>query len=148
MIEWPIISVRNCQRAVKVDAAKLAESARKAVPFCLRLKRSRETELARLREIAVLLVSDRRMTELHRQFLGKNGPTDVLTFQHGEIVVSVETAIGNARRFKTSASREVLLYIVHGLLHLHGFDDTTAAEAKRMDAAQNRIMSMVCGAKV
>ena len=54
------------------------------------------TQLKRLREIFVLLISDRRMARLHRQFLNKAGPTDVLTFEHGEIFISVERARDHA----------------------------------------------------
>jgi probable rRNA maturation factor len=83
------------------------------------------------------------MTRLHQQFLGEIGPTDVLTFQHGEIFISVETARRHAREFKNSLMRELKLYIVHGLLHLNGFDDKTATEAHRMKRMQEKIL---CGA--
>ncbi|MFL6552253.1 MAG: rRNA maturation RNase YbeY, partial [Chthoniobacterales bacterium] len=69
-----------------------------------------------------------------------SGPTDVMTFQHGEVFISVETARGHARAFGNSLLRELKLYIVHGLLHLHGFDDQTASEAHRMKAAQEKIL--------
>ena len=68
-----------------------------------------------------MLISDRRICQLHRQFLGQRGPTDVLTFRHGEIFISVETAKRHARAFANPLVRELQLYIVHGLLHLHGF---------------------------
>ena len=77
---------------------------------------------------------------LHRKFLGEPGPTDVLTFQHGEIFISVEIARRNARAFGNSLMRELKLYIVHGLLHLHGFDDQTPAEAHKTKAAQEKIL--------
>ena len=86
------------------------------------------------------LISDRRMALLHRQFLGKTGPTDVLTFQYGEIFISVETAKRNARAFGTSLTRELRLYIVHGLLHLHGFDDQTQTGARKMEKVQEKIL--------
>jgi probable rRNA maturation factor len=80
------------------------------------------------------------MALLHRKFLGQSGPTDVMTFQHGEVFISVETARGHARAFGNSLLRELKLYIVHGLLHLHGFDDQTPSEAHRMKAAQEKIL--------
>jgi probable rRNA maturation factor len=64
----------------------------------------------------------------------------VLTFQHGEIFISVETAKRNARAFGTSLLRELQLYIVHGLLHLHGFDDRTASAGRKIKAAQEKIL--------
>jgi len=86
------------------------------------------------------------MTLLHRQFLGQSGPTDVLSFQHGEIFISLETARHHARAFGNSLLRELKLYIVHGLLHLHGFDDRTPSEAHKMKAAQERILRICSGA--
>ena len=65
----------------------------------------------------------------------------MITFQHGEIFISVDTARANARRFRTSAEDELKLYIVHGLLHLGGFEDKTPAQARRMEAVQRRIFA-------
>jgi len=70
----------------------------------------------------------------------ESGPTDVLTFQHGEIFVSVETAKRHARRFGNSLAHELRLYVVHGLLHLHGFDDRTQTEAHKMERTQEEIL--------
>jgi probable rRNA maturation factor len=70
----------------------------------------------------------------------QTGPTDVLTFQHGEIFISVETAKKHARAFGNSLASELRLYIVHGLLHLHGFDDQTQAGARKMERAQSKIL--------
>jgi probable rRNA maturation factor len=137
----PQIAVRNLQRTVPVSIADLEQFAAKALRACLRLPRRKPTDLTRLSEIFVLLVSDRRMASLHRQFLNQTGPTDVLTFQHGEIFISVETARKHARTFGNSLARELRLYIVHGLLHLHGFDDRKRADAHRMAKIQKRILT-------
>jgi probable rRNA maturation factor len=80
------------------------------------------------------------MSRLHRQFLGQSGPTDVLTFHHGEIFVSAETAKRHALVFGNPLVGELQLYIVHGLLHLHGFDDRTPTEARKMNSTQERIL--------
>jgi len=135
------IRVRNLQRKIAVNVAELQQFAAKALRACLRLRRRKLTDLTRLSEIFVLLVSDRRMASLHRQFLNQTGPTDVLTFQHGEIFISVETARKHARTFGNSLARELRLYIVHGLLHLHGFDDRKRADAHRMAKIQKRILT-------
>ena len=81
------------------------------------------------------------MSRLHREFLSQTGPTDVLTFHHGEIFISVEMAKRQARVFGNSLVRELQLYIVHGLLHLHGFDDRTPAEARKMEEIQEKILN-------
>jgi probable rRNA maturation factor len=136
----PQIAVRNLQRTAPVKVGDLERFAAKALRACLRLRKRESTNLTRLCEIFVWLVSDRRMASLHRQFLNQTGPTDVLTFQHGEIFISVETARRHARRFGNSFARELQLYIVHGFLHLHGFDDRKRADARRMERMQKRIL--------
>ena len=137
----PEITVRNLQRKVPVDVVDLEMFARKAAELCLRLPRRKKSDLAQLREISVLIVSDRKIASLHRQFMNESGPTDVITFQHGEIFVGAESARRNARRFGNAFERELRLYVAHGLLHLHGFDDRNAASARRMQIVQRKILA-------
>ena len=134
------MTVRNLQRTISVNAAALEKFATKVLRHCLQLKKGKQTDLRRLGEISVWLISDRRMAQLHRQFLGQTGPTDVLTFRHGEIFIGVEMAKRQAPMFGNSLMRELQLYIVHGLLHLHGFDDRTQAEARKMQTTQKKIL--------
>src|SRR5204863_455405 len=75
-----------------------------------------EAEIASVPAISVLIVGDRRMAALHKEFCGFAGPTDVLTFQHGEIVISAETAARQARIFHSNLIAEIRLYLLHGLL--------------------------------
>jgi probable rRNA maturation factor len=140
MGKWPCVTVHNLQRKISVNVAQLEKFAGNAVQHSLRLQKGKQTDLRKSREVSVWLISDRRMALLHRKFLGQSGPTDVLTFQHGEIFISVETAQRHARAFGNSLLRELKLYIVHGLLHLHGFDDQTPAEARKMKTAQEKIL--------
>ena len=111
--------------------------------LCLDLRNTKTTDLEMLREISVLIVSDRRMATLHRRFMNVSGSTDVITFQHGEIFISAEMAVRNARRFATALTHELRLYIVHGLLHLSGFDDQTEAAARKMRAMQEEVLAKV-----
>jgi probable rRNA maturation factor len=136
----PKITVRNLQRKVLIDVADLEKFAAKAVELCLRVPPRRTTNLAQLRETSVLIVSDRRIALLHRQFMHESGPTDVITFQHGEIFISAETARRHARRFGNPLKRELRLYVVHGLLHLHGFDDRDQVATQEMQVVQRRIL--------
>ena len=137
----PKIRARNLQRKVPVDVVDLEKFGRKAIELCLRVPRKKKTHLAELNEISVLIVSDHRIASLHRQFMNESGPTDVITFQHGEIFISAETARRNARRFGNALARELRLYVVHGLLHLHGFDDRDEAGARKMQGVQRRILA-------
>jgi len=142
----PKITVQNLQRRISVNVAELEKFASHAVQNSLQLHQRQRTDLRKLGKISVWLISDRRMALLHRKFLGQSGPTDVMTFQHGEIFISVETARRHARTFGNSLLRELKLYIAHGLLHLHGFDDQTPSEMHKMKAAQERILRICSGA--
>jgi probable rRNA maturation factor len=137
----PTITVHNRQRTIRVPLAALQEFAVRALRECLKIPRKKSTGLANLAELSVLLVSNRRMAELHRRFLHLPGPTDVITFQHGEIFVSVETARSHARRFGNSLEGELRLYMAHGLLHLLGLDDKTPADAAEMELAQEKLVA-------
>ena len=132
--------MRNLQRKIRVDVSELQTFATKAVRCCLQLHTQAATDLSKLNEVFVWLISDRRMAFLHRKFLHQRGPTDVLTFEHGEIFISVQTAERHARAFQNSLTGELCLYIAHGLLHLHGFDDRTQAAARKMKATQKKVI--------
>jgi probable rRNA maturation factor len=135
----PLISVHNRQRKIALDRVALEQFARRALPLCLR---EEGRGLTSLEEIDVLLISDRKISALHRRFLQIDGPTDVITFQHGEICISVETAQRQAEEHHTSTEGELRLYLVHGLLHLHGFDDRTPAARRRMQSRQEKIVAL------
>ena len=137
----PTIIVRNVQRKVAIATAGLQNFADRALTTLLDDQTMGRGQLCRLADISILLVSDQRMSVLHRRFLDTPGPTDVITFHHGEIFISTETARRHARQFKTSTLREIQLYIVHGLLHLNGCEDQSKSGARRMEVAQRRILA-------
>jgi probable rRNA maturation factor len=143
-VTHPEINVRNVQRKVQIDRSALQAFAEQALQLCLRIPPNGLLRLNQLGEIFVLLVSDRRISGLHRQYLSKSGPTDVITFEHGEIFISAETAQRHARQFGSSLLRELQLYVVHGLLHLHGFDDQNKVDARKMEKTQQRILAAAC----
>jgi len=136
----PDTSVRNLQQKVSVNVAELQNFAVKALRRCLQLRKRKPTDLEKLHGVLVWLISDRRMAQLHRKFMHRTGPTDVLTFQHGEIFISIETAKEHARAFGNPLTSELHLYIVHGILHLHGFDDHTRTGARKMNKMQEKIL--------
>lgn len=143
----PRISLHNRQRAMRVPLGALREFAVRALTECLKVPGKKRSALANMTELSVILVSNRRMAQLHRRFLHLPGPTDVITFQHGEIFVSVETARSQARRFGNSVEGELRLYIAHGLLHLHGFDDKNSADAVEMERVQKKLVTAVTRGK-
>jgi probable rRNA maturation factor len=93
------------------------------------------------RDVVVALVDDRTIAELHGRFLDDPTPTDVLSFPHGEIVVSGDTARREARARGIEPLHEVCLYVVHGALHLRGHRDKGAKDRARMRAAERRALS-------
>jgi probable rRNA maturation factor len=136
--EQPRIVVSDRQRKIRVRLPALREFAEKAFRECLKLPQKTGGGLAELPEVGVVLVSDRRIAAIHEEFMNAPDPTDVITFQHGEIFMSVETAKRQARAYRTSLEHELRLYLVHGLLHLQGYDDKTekaAADMKRLQEA-------------
>jgi probable rRNA maturation factor len=112
-------------------------------------------------EIGVILVDDRRIAAVHRRWLGLAGPTDVITFDlsagtagppragvlAGDIVVSTETARRMARAVGWTPRQELAYYIVHGVLHLTGYDDHTPADRRQMRARERAVMK-ACGLPV
>jgi probable rRNA maturation factor len=138
----PIV-VLNRQRRVSLNLRWLREAALLALPRCLDLCDDGRFALKALPEVVVAIVSDAAMARLHVDFMGIDGPTDVLTFAHGEIVVSSETARAYAADSGHPIEQELALYTIHGLLHLNGFDDLTAAPAARMRRTQNRVLREV-----
>ena len=136
----PPIEVRNVQRKVRVSTLSLQLFANTASALVWEYKRPR-AEIASVLKITVLIVSDRRMAALHQEFCGLAGPTDVLTFRHGEIVISAETAARQAKVFRSHSMSEIQLYLLHGLLHLAGFNDVTVQQQKQMQRLQNRLLA-------
>ena len=135
----PAIKVVNRQRKRRLDLRACQAFAEVAlVRVCMRNRK-----IIFPAEIDVFLVSDARISQIHRDFLALAGATDVITFHHGEIFISVETAERHAQQFSTSHLEEIELYIVHALLHLAGFDDGTARGYKRMKAVQEEIVREV-----
>jgi probable rRNA maturation factor len=109
------------------------------LPRCLGASGDGRFALRQVEEIAVAVVSDRRIAAVHEQFMQISGSTDVITFDHGDIVISAETARRRAADFGHGVEAELALYIVHALLHLNGFDDTSPRAALRMRQVQDRL---------
>ena len=86
------------------------------------------------------------MSRVHKDFLGDPTETDVITFPYGEILVCPAVASERAKEFRHKVEQEVLLYCLHGLLHLVGYDDTTPKLAKEIAAAQKKLLKQVLAA--
>jgi probable rRNA maturation factor len=130
-----LIRVLNRQRKYRPPANELRDFSERLAPLVLKVARAELPE-----QILVVLVSDRKISAIHAQFMGITGPTDVITFQHGEIVVSVETAAKQATEYDTDLLHELHLYITHGLLHLAGYNDHSEDDFREMAKLQSELM--------
>jgi len=114
-----------------------------ALPRILAAPGPAPTVLTGLPEVEISLLDDQTIAAIHADFLDDPTPTDVITFHHGEILVSVETAAREAAARQEPALRETALYIIHGLLHLHGHTDAEPAARATMHAIQDQVLDHV-----
>ena len=101
-------------------------------------------------DLSIVFVDDPAIARVHEDFMSDPSPTDVITFpadpemgSAGEIVISVDHARSRATELDLPFSRELTLYLIHGWLHLAGYDDRTEAECEAMRAAENRALNLV-----
>jgi probable rRNA maturation factor len=93
-----------------------------------------------------VLVDRKTMAQVHDFFLGDPTETDVITFPYGEILVCPAVARDQAPAHAAVVEDEILLYALHGLLHLAGYDDTTPATFRTMSRAQTKLLREVLAA--
>ena len=101
--------------------------------------------------LSIAVLDDHQIAELNQRYLNRPEPTDCLSFNlaeetdstvvEGEIVVSWETATREAAARNVPVQAELMLYVVHSLLHLLGYDDHDPAEAARMHALEDEILT-------
>ncbi len=101
-------------------------------------------------ELSLVFLSDSALAQLHATFLDDPTPTDVITFEGdpalgvaGEVCVSVDTAATYARQHRRDFATELLLYVVHGWLHLAGYDDLQPTKKRIMRRAEARAMDLL-----
>jgi probable rRNA maturation factor len=117
------ITITNRQKTLRIDRKRIRGAVHAVV---------QDAGIAEA-QIGVAIVDDAAIAKLHDEFLGDPEPTDVLSFVlerserslEGEVVVSADTARAFAPRYGCTAEEELLLYVIHGTLHLVGYDDTT-----------------------
>lgn len=145
------VVVRNQQRKSTVDAAWLKGVARAALA----------AEKVAAAELCVMVVNDARIAAIHDEWFSDPTPTDVITFDlsggghgptaplQGDIVVSAETAARVARELRRQGQtgwtprHELAYYVVHGILHLTGYDDRAAADRRAMRARERAVMRAI-----
>lgn len=103
-------------------------------------------------EIGYMFVSDKKILEVNREYLGHDYYTDVITFDYdeedivnGDIVISLDTVRTNAAQFGKTYDEELRRVIIHGVLHLCGINDKGPGEREVMEAAENSALSLLKG---
>jgi probable rRNA maturation factor len=125
-------------------------AARYAKELTRQLRRAHRILSPPLRRLSLAIVKDETMSSLHHKFLKKNSPTDVLTFEldhnpagaitEGEVIVCIDEARRRAAP-GVPLENELLLYALHGMLHLCGFDDRTKSDFEAMHKTEDAILT-------
>ena len=139
----PEVQVYQAQQDHEVDLEWLHEAINRAVPLCMAHAKGDSPPLLALQEIEASIVTDDAIGKVHEDFLGDPTPTDVITFHHGEIIVSADTAAREGPAHGHSLDEELLLYLIHGLMHLAGWDDHEPKEAAEMKLRQEAVLGKV-----
>jgi probable rRNA maturation factor len=118
------VAIKNLQKRIPINPKRIIKTVLKILSI---------EGIRKSGEITVCFVNDRRIKELNLKYLGKNNPTDVIAFDvtepkrpdkiFADIVISTDRAIDNAGAFHTTPLFELYLYVIHGVLHILGYDD-------------------------
>ena len=110
-------------------------------------------------DLSLIIVRAPEMAKINQTFLQHQGSTDVITFDyaeaatrntqhatrflHGELFLCIDDAIAQAREFRTTWQSELARYVIHGVLHLCGYDDIRAADRRKMKREENRLVQEI-----
>lgn len=107
-------------------------------------------ESKRVGEVSVIFCSDEHLLQINRQYLQHDYYTDIITFDYtedklisGDLFISVDTVKANAEEYKQAFDQELHRVIVHGVLHLCGYDDTNPKQQKLMRAAEDKYLNLL-----
>jgi probable rRNA maturation factor len=141
--------IRNRQRLVRLNTRFLRLIAKAVLEEFLKTQNF---------DLAVHVVRAPEMARLNENFLQHQGSTDVITFDyseikpgtqsapsslHGEIFICIDDTLSQSLQFRTSWPSELARYVIHGFLHLMGFDDTNPAARRKMKREENRVLKKV-----
>ena len=127
----------------EADCDRLKDRTTKALPQIFDAPGPGNCDLPSLETVEISVVSDEVISAVHGEFLNDPTPTDVITFPHGEILISYDTASRSAKEHEHGVIDELFLYVLHGLLHLNGHLDDDEPQREAMHQIQNRIWNEV-----
>lgn len=136
------IWIKNPQKILKLDLKKIREIAKTV--FISEVKEKSA-------EFSLYFVNDKLMREYNLKYHKSDYSTDVLSFSLsnsleniiGEIIISVDTAKYHSRIFKTNPIYETYLYVIHGILHILGYDDLTPKDKRIMRKKEKFYLSLL-----
>ena len=144
----PRIQVYDRQSACSISSLFVETLKRAGVAVLEEIERAGLARVSPPDSVEVSLISDREISLVHAQFMDNPDPTDVITFPYGsegEILISAETALRQAKELNSQLEQEITLYLVHGILHLVGYEDGTESSRNEMDALQERLLADLSG---
>lgn len=113
------------------------------------LKLVAESEICRIGDISVIFCSDNYILDINQKYLSHDYFTDIITFDYregdrlsGDLFISVDSVRENSIEFGTEFNDELNRVMVHGLLHIIGYDDHTDSQTKEMRAKENYYLSL------
>ncbi len=132
-----IVEIANLQKHYEIKGSKIKRAVKEVL--------SKGGKDARL---SIALVDNSKIKDLNKQYFNSDEVTDVISFPLsnnknilcGEIIVSVETAVDTAGKRNISIEGEIVLYIIHGILHLLGYDDGNEGDARVMHEEESKIL--------
>jgi rRNA maturation RNase YbeY len=137
MIEVAVYVTHRRRRLNRVRAIRAVRAALRA-------------EKVRAGQVTVIGISDPVCRRMNRRFLGHDYPTDVISFPlgpagvlEGEVYVNLDRAHVQARAYRVTPGHEATRLVIHGTLHLAGYDDRTPAKARRMRRREDQILARV-----
>ena len=142
--------ITNRQRAIRLNMRLLRAIAKSLLTETLELEEF---------DLAICIVGAPEMARLNKTFLQHEGSTDVITFDyadnptrtpdpgprtlHGEMFICIDDALSQAKQFRTSWPGELTRYVIHGVLHLQGFDDLQPVARRKMKREENRLLKEI-----
>ena len=136
------IEIHDTQELVSFDLEVVLDGSRAALPLCLS-EAIKGSPLIIIDSLEVSIVSDADISKIHEKFMGDPSPTDVITFDYGEIISSADTALRASNDRGMSVDKELALYIIHGMLHLAGYRDGTSEEFNQITELQKKILAEI-----
>ena len=134
------IILKNLQKKIPISRGKILKAAKEA--FCELEKRERFKVPPF--SLSIVFVGTMRMRSVNKRYLDHDHVTDVLTFDLGdgqaEIMICPQVAQKNAKAFQTSTDNEMILYLIHGILHLAGYDDHSEKDILKMRHMENKLL--------